>query len=152
MLVACFGSEASCSMYQPGDVVSRRKGVFMHRGIVLEDGTVLHNTPFRGKHRSSLEEFSKHKTIYPSNHRYEVRSRTLSNVRYDRHATYNPFTNNCEHLVTRATRNKSSSPQLRGWVVGALVAGVGFAITRSPSIAIAGFALGKKFASSEELA
>ena len=60
-------------MYQPGDVISRRKGVFMHRGIVLEDGSVLHNTPMRGRHTSSLEEFSKSKTVYPENLHAEVR-------------------------------------------------------------------------------
>ena len=83
-------------MYQPGDVVSRRKGVFMHRGIVLEDGYVLHNTPLKGQHTSTLEEFSKNKSVYPAHHRPEVRDRTLSNVLDYEHRRYNPFNNNCD--------------------------------------------------------
>ncbi|MCY4096580.1 MAG: lecithin retinol acyltransferase family protein [Gammaproteobacteria bacterium] len=139
-------------MYQPGDVVSRRKGVFMHRGIVLEDGYVLHNTPLKGQHTSTLEEFSKNKSVYPANHRPEVRDRTLSNVLDYEHRRYNPFNNNCEHTVTRATKNEARSPQLRGWIVGAAFAAIGFAVTRHPAIAIAGFALGKKLGSKGELA
>ena len=134
-------------MYQPGDVVSRRKGIFMHRGIVLEDGSVLHNTPMRGRHTSSLEEFGKNKPIYPENLRAEVRWRTLQNVSVDERNRYNPFTNNCEHLVTRAMKGEGESPQLRGWLVGAAFAAVGFVVTRHPAVAVAGFALGKKLGS-----
>ncbi len=124
----------------------------MHRGIVLEDGKVLHNTPLRGRHTSTLVEFSKNKTVYPSNLRAEARDRTLSNALNDEHHRYNPFINNCEHTVTRATKNEARSPQLRGWVVGAAFAAIGFAVTRHPAVAIAGFALGKKLGSKGELA
>lgn len=119
----------------------------MHRGIVLEDGRVLHNTPIKGCHTSTLEEFSKNKSVYPSNHRAEVRDRTLSNLSNDDHHRYNPFNNNCEHTVTRATKNEAGSPQLRGWVMGAAFAAVGLLVTRHPAVAIAGFALGKKLGS-----
>ena len=139
-------------MYQPGDVVSRRKGVFMHRGIVLDDGRILHNTPLRGRHTSSFDEFSKNKRVYAANHRPEVRDRTLSNARHDERYRYNPFSNNCEHTVTRATTNEARSPQLRGWVAGVALAAIGFAVTRHPAIAVAGFALGKKLGSCGELA
>ena len=137
-------------MYHPGDVISRRKGVFMHRGIMLEDGNVLHNTPLQGRHTSTLAEFSKNKTIYPANNRPEVRYRTLTNAANDEHHRYNPFSNNCEHTVTRATNNEARSPQLRGLVVGAAIAAIGFAVTRHPAIAIAGFALGRKIGSSDK--
>lgn len=124
----------------------------MHRGIVLEDGKVLHNTPLHGRHTSTLAEFSKNKTIYPANHRPDIRDRTLSNITYDEHDRYNPFRNNCEHTVTRATKNDAQSPQLRGWVIGAAFAAIGFAVTRHPAVAFAGFALGKKLGSKGELA
>ena len=124
----------------------------MHRGIVLEDGNVLHNTPLQGRHTSTLAEFSKNKTIYPANHLPRIRDRTLSNVTNDEHDRYNPFSNNCEHTVTRATKNEARSPQLRGWIVGAAFAAIGFAVTRHPAIAVAGFALGKKLGSRGELA
>ncbi len=124
----------------------------MHRGIVLEDGRILHNTPLKGRHTSTLDEFSKNKAIYPANHQPEIRDRTLSNAKNDDNDRYNPFKNNCEHTVTRATTNEARSPQLRGWLVGAAFAAVGFAVTRHPAIAIAGFALGKKLGSSGKLA
>ena len=124
----------------------------MHRGIVLEDGNILHNTPLKGCHTSTLAEFSKNKTVYPANHRAEVRDLTLSNAKNDENDRYNPFKNNCEHTVTRATTNEARSPQLRGWLVGAAFAAIGFAVTRHPAFAIAGFALGKKLGSSGKLA
>lgn len=134
-------------MLEPGDVVSRRKGIVMHRGIVLEDGEILHNTPWLGKHTSSLEDFSKNKRLYPSYHPYGVRERTLENLETDDHRYYNPFTNNCEHVVTRATTGRASSPQLRGWLLGAAFATAGFLLTRSPGISVACFAIGKKLGS-----
>lgn len=124
----------------------------MHRGIVLEDGNVLHNTPLQGRHISTLIEFSKNKTVYPANHRAEIRDRTLSNLTNDEHQRYNPFKNNCEHTVTKATQDEANSPQLRGWVVGVAFAAVGLLVTRHPAVAIAGFVLGKKLASRGKLA
>lgn len=124
----------------------------MHRGIVLEDGNVLHNTPFQGCHTSTLTEFSKNKTVYPANHRAEIRDRTLSNVPHDLSQRYDLFNNNCEHTVTRATKNAAASPQLRGWVVGVAFAAVGLLVTRHPAVAIAGFVLGKKLGSRGKLA
>ena len=138
-------------MYQAGDVISRRKGVFMHRGIVLEDGNVLHNTPFRGPHESTLSEFSKNKSIYPANHTMSVRERTLDNIEADSSRFYNPFTNNCEHFITRASSGKATSPQLKGWLLGAAFATAGFVLTRHPAVAVAGFALGKKLGSGGDL-
>ena len=134
-------------MHQPGDIVSRRKGIFMHRGIVLEDGSILHNTPIRGLHESSLDAFSKGKATYPSRHSPELREVTLSRARQDDRRRYNPFTNNCEHTVTRATGSKANSPQLRGYILGGVFAVAGFALTRHPAVAVAGFALGKKLGS-----
>ena len=43
--------------YQPGDIVARRKWLVMHKGVVLGDGRILHNTPWRGEHVSSEREF-----------------------------------------------------------------------------------------------
>ena len=37
---------------QPRDIVVRRKGLVMHKGLVLPDGCILHNTPGRGEHVS----------------------------------------------------------------------------------------------------
>lgn len=119
----------------------------MHRGIVLGDGSVLHNTPLKGLHESSLDEFIRGKAIYPSRLSAELRDGTLSRVQTDERRRYNPFTNNCEHTVTRATGSKANSPQLRGYILGGVFAVAGFALTRHPAVAVAGFALGKKLGS-----
>lgn len=137
-------------MHKPGDVVSRRKGLVMHRGIVLDDGSVLHNTPLRGQHVSSLSEFSKGRRVYEAQHGAELRMSTLNKVDSSERR-YNPFTNNCEHTVTRATDGKARSPQLRGLLLGGALAVAGFALTRHPAVAIAGFAFGKRLGSKGSL-
>src|SRR5574337_1014473 len=105
--------------YLPGDIVSRRKGFVMHRGIALGDGRVLHNTPFKGEHISSEAEFSAGRRMYVTRLDREARQRAL------RHADdgalqrkYSLFDNNCEHTVTRAIGAEVESPQLRAWVGG----------------------------------
>jgi len=42
----------------PAAEVSRQKGLFRHRGLLLSDGRVVHCAPNRGEHISSAEEFS----------------------------------------------------------------------------------------------
>ena len=132
----------------PGDIISRRKGPVMHHGVVLQNGHVLHNTPFRGVHVSSPEDFSKNKAVKTSRMSRHQRESTLARLTeeppYQRR--YNPFTNNCEHTVTRATHGHANSPQLKGLVVGLVVGAVGLALTRSPAVAVGGFLLGKKLA------
>ena len=119
----------------------------MHQGIALGDDRVLHNTPRRGEHISSMEDFRRGK---------QVRARRLGEAhraRALRHAgqavdgdtrRYNLFKNNCEHTVTRATTGEATSRQLlavgAGLVVGAAVlvaarhpvvaAGIGYALFR----------------------
>ncbi len=44
-------------IYTPGTILARPKGPFTHWGVVTEFGTVFHNTPERGEHESSLDEF-----------------------------------------------------------------------------------------------
>jgi hypothetical protein len=44
--------------YLAGDIVSRRKGLVMHKGVSLGGGRILHNTPFRGEHVCTEEEFA----------------------------------------------------------------------------------------------
>ena len=140
-------------MFQSGDVVSRRKGPVMHRGVVMLSGDVLHNTPFQGVHVSTQNEFSKNKRVKASELPRNVRQATLSRLSKaeDVYRSYNPFTNNCEHTVTRLTQGNSSSPQLKGILIGAAVGAVGLLLTRSPSVAICGFLVGKNFATRRQL-
>ena len=129
---------------RPGDIVSRRKGFVMHRGVALGDGRVLHNTPFRGEHICSEAEFKAGKRLYVNSLERDDRHRALSRASGARRRGYNLLTNNCEHTVTRATQGKAESQQLRSWVVGSGFAVVAFAVTRHPVVAAAAYALGRK--------
>ncbi len=133
----------------PGDIVSRRKGLVMHRGISLGDGRVLHNTPFRGEHICSEEEFRAGKRLYVSNTDADMRRRALQRAHL--HAGegrgYNLLTNNCEHTVSRATTGRSHSPQLKSWIIGGGMAAATFALTRHPGAAAAAYAVGRKLSS-----
>lgn len=134
--------------YLAGDVLSRRKGLVMHRGIALGDGRVLHNTPGRGEHISSVAEFANGQRVRVRGASRRERASAL------RHAanlerglprrSYHLFDNNCEHTVSRAHSGAARSPQLRGWIAGVGIAAVALAVTRHPGIAAAGFALGQK--------
>ena len=132
--------------YRPGDVVSRRKGLVMHRGLVLSDGSILHNSPFRGEHVVSEAEFRDGKRLHVS--RTECpRQRRYAAGALPEDRGYNLLTNNCEHTVSRAMSGESESPQLKSWALGIGVATVAFAITRHPAVTAAGYALGRKLGS-----
>lgn len=134
------------SRYLPGDVVSRRKGFVMHKGLVMRDGSILHNTPFRGEHVCSEAEFRAGQRLYVSHSELDERRRTLNRVNASERRGYNLFTNNCEHTVNRATTGRSHSPQLLLWAAGLGVGAVAFALTRHPAAAVAGYALGRSLA------
>ncbi|MCY4656005.1 MAG: lecithin retinol acyltransferase family protein [Gammaproteobacteria bacterium] len=118
----------------------------MHRGIVLEDGRVLHNTPLAGEHVSSLEQFSKGKTVRRHALPKPQRDQILKNATKKQHTgyrNYNLFTNNCEHLVTSAKDLKPRSPQLGSFLAGAGLAVAVLAVTRHPGWALTSFYAGK---------
>jgi cell wall-associated NlpC family hydrolase len=131
------------SQYRPGDVVARRKGPVMHKGIVMPDGRILHNTPLDGEQICSLAEFSAGRRVYVTPRR--------SNPFQDGTHTPGPsrpyclFTNNCEHTVTRFTHGRPCSPQLRGWITGMSVAfaTLTLALTRSPGTSAAAFSVSR---------
>ena len=129
------------SRYLPGDVVSRRKGFVMHRGIALGDGRVLHNTPFKGEHISSEAEFSAGQRLYVTRMDRAARQRALLHAERDvGRRSYSLLGNNCEHTVSRAIDGEADSPQLRAWVAGLMAGAALLALTRSPAAAAAGFA------------
>jgi len=130
--------------YSPGDVVSRRKGLVMHRGLVLADGNILHNSPFRGEHVVSEAEFRAGKRLHVSRTECPRQRRFAAAARPAEDRGYNLLTNNCEHTVSRAMTGTGDSPQLKSWVAGIGVATVAFALTRHPGVAAAGYALGRK--------
>ncbi|MYE80569.1 MAG: hypothetical protein F4X36_01715, partial [Gammaproteobacteria bacterium] len=130
----------------PGDIVARRKGFLMHQGVVLRDGTVLHNTPLRGEHVSTEAEFRRGKPMRVRRLGEAERGSTLRYAEQGERRGYNLFTNNCEHTVTRAAGGRAESPQLATWVAGVGTAAVAFALTRHPLVAAAGYALGRQVA------
>ena len=128
--------------YQPGDIVARRKWLVMHKGVVLGEGRILHNTPWRGEHVSSEREFRAGRRLRVTPVGEEARRRTLD-ASGDGARRYNLFTNNCEHTVNRVTTGRASSPQLKGWIVGAGVAALALALLRHPVLAASAFAVGR---------
>jgi len=129
--------------YQPGDIVSRRKGLAMHKGVVTRDGRVLHNTPFKGEHVSSEAEFRAGRRLRVERLEQRDRHRALDHADNHERRRYNLLTNNCEHTVNRAATGRAHSPQLKSWVVGVGIATLAFALTRHPGVAAAGYALGR---------
>jgi hypothetical protein len=132
--------------YLPGDIVSRRKGFVMHRGIALGDGRVLHNTPFKGEHICSEEEFRAGHSLHVTRLDRTARQRALLHADVaDR--SYSLFNNNCEHTVYRAIGAEAESPQLKGWIAGLAAGAAVFALTRHPAAALAGFAAARDWMS-----
>ena len=128
----------------PGDIVSRRKGLVMHRGVVMADGGILHNSPFRGEHVVSLTEFRAGRRLYVErNDCPRSRAGAATAGAHDVRG-YNLLTNNCEHTVSRVLHGRPESPQLRSWAAGVGVATLTFALTRHPGLTAAGFMLGRR--------
>lgn len=104
---------------EPGDLVSSQKGPFRHRGIALPGCMVLHNTPTRGEHVSTLQEFGG-STIRIEKPGVADRERILANasaiVRNPKR--FDVFLNNCEHTVTKAIDGTPKSQQLQSWLLG----------------------------------
>ncbi len=136
--------------YQPGDIVSRRKGIVMHRGLILEDGRVYHNTPFKGEHVSTLHEFRKNRrmSVHPTNE--FKRDETLQRYRDRLDRPYNLFTNNCEHTISRAATGRGRSPQLASYLISGGVAAATLVLTRSWGLAAAGFVLTRRLTTKAE--
>ena len=128
--------------YLPGDIVSRRKGPVMHKGIALGDGQVFHNTPLRGEHVSTEREFLRGRRLHVERLDGSERQRVLQAARNASSHRYNLFANNCEHTVARARTGVADSQQLRAWALGLGLGALAFAATRHPAAAVAGYALG----------
>ncbi len=142
------GDSGSVTDYLPGDIILRRKGPIMHQGIALRGDRVLHNTPRRGEHISSMQDFRRGKTVRARRLGETQRARALHHAEHSAHGyarRYNLFRNNCEHTVTRATTGNAMSSQLLAVAAGLVIGGVVLAATRHPVAAAAiGYALCRK--------
>jgi hypothetical protein len=133
--------------YLPGDVVARRKGFVMHKGIALGGGRILHNTPFRGEHICTEDEFRGGHRLHVKRLSDEERRRVLSHADgWSPGRDYNLLSNNCEHTVTRAVHGMPHSPQLIGWAAGLVAGAAALALTRNAGAAAASYAVAKKLA------
>lgn len=132
---------------RPGDVVARRKGLVMHKGVVLRDGRVLHNCPTHGEHASSLSEFARGRRVYAESIDEAQRAAILrrAHARLDASNDYHLFRNNCDHTVTSITDGRAHSPQLTAWLLGAAVGATTLLLTRHPGVAGAAAALASRW-------
>jgi hypothetical protein len=116
----------------------------MHKGIVMPDGRILHNTPLEGEQICSLAEFSCGRRVYVTRC---ATNPFASGAPIERSSArpYCLFTNNCEHTVTRFTHGRPRSPQLRGWITGISVAAatLTLALTRNTSASAAAYTVGR---------
>lgn len=133
------------TVFRAGDVVYRRKGLVRHKGLVLGDGRVLHNSPGRGEHISLLSEFGAGQRIWIEQRGAASRG-NVATALPDYSRRYHLLTNNCEHTISRATHGRAESPQLKSWIAGIGLGALAFALTRHPGAAAAGYALGRGLA------
>lgn len=115
-----------------GDIVRRRKGWVWHWGVYLGSDRVLHNTPEKGEHVSSLEDFAAEKPV----ERFSVREIDRSAI-LARAATvaanpkeYSYLWRNCEHTVLSMYQNEERSPTVEAAVAFLLLLAGVIAFTR----------------------
>ena len=132
-------------VYRPGDIVSRRKGIFRHMGIVVGHDQILHNTPLMGEHVTDTDGFSNGKPVRVE---YGIpRSAAEETAKVHRESDwrgYNPLTNNCEHTVNRIASGYAHSPQLQMFAAAIGTGVLALVASRSPGLARAA-RLGKRW-------
>ena len=98
----------------PGDIIRRPKGPVWHWGVWLPPG-VLHNTPERGEHISTLAKFRDGKPIEiirPRNiNRHEIIHRAQSIASHP--SSYQCLWRNCEHTINQITVDEAYSPTVK---------------------------------------
>lgn len=103
------------SNLQIGDVLSRPKGLLIHKSVYLGGGKVFHNTPKKGEHISDINDFSKGRPITVEKTQLSGSHLALRRVAISLKAKrkYYATSNNCEHSVTRVIHGKAESSQLK---------------------------------------
>jgi hypothetical protein len=135
----------SRSGLRPGDVVSRPKGPVTHVGVVVDGGGVLHNTPGRGEHVSSVAAFAAGRPLRVERHAESDRHRLAAAASgHGPRGRYHLLANNCEHLVSRVRDGRADSPQVSVWALGVVGAVAGTLLTRHWAGTVAGWELGRR--------
>lgn len=117
----------SIASLQPGDVLSAPKalGLIRHLGLVIGPNQVLQNTPERGEHVATVQEFARKRSVdvlRTGAHPNVVQARASAILRRPR--TYDLLRNNCEHTVTKVLTGVGRSGQALLWISLAISAGV----------------------------
>lgn len=110
------------TVIRPGDFLKRDKGLHDHVGVAWFDGRVLHNSPFRGEHLSSIEEFAAGRPVRVRPTAAVRREHVLANGMKVLRAPrgYHLWRNNCEHTAHYVVHGRPSSPQLWVWTLVAV--------------------------------
>jgi len=109
-----------------GDLVMRPKllGIIQHIGVIVGLNSVLHNTPEKGEHLSSLQEFAGGETVWGTRVGAEpvsVLSRVQKILTSPR--AYDALNRNCEHTASEVTTGKATSSTVT-WIAIAFLVGV----------------------------
>ncbi|MEX0899280.1 MAG: lecithin retinol acyltransferase family protein [Gammaproteobacteria bacterium] len=112
---------------QAGDLIRRRKGLVWHWGVYLGPGRVLHNTPVRGEHVSTMEAYADGETVerfsVQDSDRPTILARAANIAANPKQYSY--LWRNCEHTVVSLYSNEERSPTVE-MVSAVLLLGVGF--------------------------
>lgn len=110
-----------------GDVLTRKKAhdLITHVGVALAPDLVLHNTPEKGEHVGTLQEFADGKPV--TLHRLGadpsiVLARAQAVLASPQ--KYHPIKNNCEHTASKVISGISESSQAAFWAMIALIVAV----------------------------
>lgn len=99
--------------------VTRNKGIAEHVGLLVEGWGVFHNSPGKGEHVSSLQEFADGKEV----RFFEVQGMepftviARINKMLEAPQPYSPFYN-CEHTISKVLTGDAESPQLQNALAG----------------------------------
>ena len=109
------------------------KGPSCTRALLLPMAAFFTIRPWRGEHISSEREFRAGRRLRVLRLDQESRGRALRAAQATSRR-YNLLSNNCEHTVNRAATGRATSPQLQGWIAGAGIAVLAFALIRPPRV------------------
>lgn len=108
-----------------GDLLIRPKffNLVPHEGVFVGRNTVFHNTPVRGEHLSTLEDFAAGQeiTAHPTGaNQNQVLSRLRQALASPKR--YNPFSRNCQHSASAVIKGAALSPL--AIIVGIVIVGL----------------------------
>lgn len=110
-----------------GDVLTRKKAddLITHVGVALAPDLVLHNTPEKGEHVGTLQEFADGKPV--TLHRLGADPSIVlarAEIILASPEEYHLVKNNCQHTASKIIRGIPQSSQVAFWAMIALIVAV----------------------------